>query len=695
VAEGPLTVLTEGKLHMPDALTGPTQRGLRPGQPRFRRAVAAAAALTTAVGMAGLAALAGSPAAAGASVRPGHHTAQDTAQATAKTAPTGPAALGNPAKTSVLVKDHLLSKGPSEARLRQLSHVRDQPLALRPAVAHGGTAETAPSQKQWMVQIDYDGPGGQPWTLSDFQYLASLHLTGVEINLSWNQIEPSQGTFALGTLQNYLSYAAQAHLQLVPIFWEAIWGGNDPSWLNAPPEETNTGSLDQQPAMWSSTAYDAYSNYLLTTLKAIQGLPGYGGSYIDYGWLDAMWGPPPSGGGMPGYAAVDVDAFHQWLPTQYRNIKALNAALGTSYATFDDVPAFQPGDAHFDVYQKFRMSSYQTIMTHLLSQVRQVTQKPLYLYFGGDMDDVGVEGNIPDQIFSMAREFHAYVSLDDADNTALADLFGYLSQGYGVPLLNEWTPIPGNSAEVALWQGHYTLEGANRLGEDYFIYSGGTASGTFSQYLSLHDQVDQVTGHLPAYRVGILVGYDQVIQGLQQERVPGGDAALAEYIDTNRPAAQIVTDAAVLNGAVHLSDFKVLVDWNSDLSTPGLPAQLTRALRQFKAQGGKIISAPLDSDGNPVPSQAIPSAFTASPQSDQLETWIALHGRRAWVTLANGEEDLPILDTLTGGGRTTLGNLDPYSGTVTINPASGITATPVTLNEQLPSATVVEQSLTK
>lgn len=607
---------------------------------------------------------------------------------------TGIAALGNPAKYNVLMKDGLISPAPSQAQLREQSQVADTPVpATAVAAATSGHAAATPRQKQWMVQIDYRGPGGQPWQLSDFQYLASLHLTGVEINLSWNAIEPAQGQFSLTTLESYVQDAAAAHLVLVPIFWESVWGGNNPSWLGAPFEETNTGVFDQQPAMWSSIAYNAYSDYVTTTLKAVQGLAGYGGSYIDYGWLDAMWGPPPSGGGMPGYAAVDVAAFHRWLPTQYRNLGALNQALGTDYQAWDDVPAFQPGEAHFALYQKFRMGSYQDIMTRLLGQVRQVTSKPLYLYFGGDMDDVGVLGNVPDQVFSLAREFGAYVSLDDADNTALADLFGYLSQGYGVPLLNEWTPIPGNAAEVALWQGHYTLEGSNRLGEDYFIYSGGTASGTFAQYLSLHDQVDQVTGHLPDYRIGILVGYEQVIQGLQEERVPGGDAGLADYIDNARPAAQVITDAAVLRHAVSLASFNVLIDWNGDLTTPGLPAAVKADLRAFTARGGKIISAPLDSDGTPIPSEAVPAAFTVTPNSDQIETWIAIDGTRAWITVANGEEDLPVLDTLAGGGRVTLGNLSSYSGTVTVDRASTITNCPITNQESMPSATVTEDGV--
>jgi Beta-galactosidase len=656
--------------------------------PRTRLAVrvtAGLAALATAVTLAGIGGASASAATTKPSSRP------------SPAASTGVSALGNDTKYSALVKDGLISSGPSAARLNRLEHTADTPVPVTPAVSSPvSTAAATPAdsskQKQWMVQIDFDGPSGSPWTLSNFQYLASLGLTGVEINLHWNDIEPQKGQFSLATLESYVNDAAAAHIQLVPIFWESVWSGNDPSWLDAQPEVTNTGTVDQQPAMWSATAYDAYATYVTTVLRAVSPLAGYGGSYIDYGWLDAMWGPPPTGGGMAGYAPVDIDAFHQWLPTQYRSIGALNRALGTDYATWSDVPAFQPGQPHFSVYQRFRMSSYPTIMSRLLSQVRQVTNKPIYLYFGGDMDDVGVLGNIPDQVFSLAKTFHAYVSLDDADNTALADLFGNLSQAYRVPLLNEWTPIPGNAPEVALWQGHYTLEGQYRLGEDYYIYSGGTATGTFAQYLTLHDQVDRVTGHLPDYKVGILVGYDQVIQGLQEERVPGGDAALADYIDTARPAAQVITDAAVLNHAVNLSSFKVLVDWSNDLTTPGLPASLTEALRAFQAKGGVIIPSPLV-DGVPTPARAVPAAFTVSPATEQIETWTAVDGRRSWVTVANGEEDLPVLDTLLGGSRVTLGVDSAFTGQVTVEPASGATGKALTIDESLPAATVVEKQL--
>jgi hypothetical protein len=64
----------------------------------------------------------------------------------------------------------------------------------------------------------------------------------------------------------------------------------------------------------------------------------------------------------------------------------------------------------------------------------------------------------------------------------------------------------------------------------------------------------------------------------------------------------------------------------------------------------------------------VPSAITASPASQQIETWIAAGGGHVWGTIVNGEEDLSILDTLTGGSRVILGNVSSCSGTITVNP---------------------------
>lgn len=613
---------------------------------------------------------------------------------------------GEGVRLSVMRRDHLMAapRHLSRARLAALeASARPLSAALRPA--SGPRPGAGPSYKGHqlsMVQIDFESPSGSPWSLSTFQYLASKHINGVEINLHWNLLEPKKGQFSLGVLKSYLKDAAQLHIVLVPIFWESVWAGNPPSWLNAPPELTNTGAVGPQPAMWSSKAYRAYSTYVTTVLRHITNEAGYGGAYIDYGWLDAIWGPPEGPGGrqMFGYAPVDVAAFHQWLARQYQSVQALNRSLGTDYSSFMSVPAFQPGAPHFSVYEKFRMSSYPDIMSHLLSQVRRVTSKPLFLYFGGGLVDAGVLGNIPDQIFTLAKRFDAAVTLDDADNTALADMMGYLSQYYRVPLLFEWTPIPGNAAELAFWQGHYTLEGVYRLGEDYFIYSGGPAKGTFAAYLADRALEAQVRGRLPAYRTAILVGYDQVTQGLPEEGenparqccygIPGGDFAIANYLDTARPAAQVITDMAVLDGRVHLSRFSTIIDWSNDMGTPGISAVLGRKLAAFKAHGGKIISAPLVG-GMPAPAALVPAAFSVTPPSTQIEAWVVFTRRRAWITVANGEEDLAGAH----GATVTVGNVSPYSGTLRVNPVAGVSSKVMTIHLSLPAGSLREYQVAR
>lgn len=548
-----------------------------------------------------------------------------------------------------------------------------------------------------MVQLPFEEPtsgstitgtSGTPWTSTTFQYLASLGLTGVELNMSWDLVEPEQNQFDLSLLRAYAQDAAQAGMVLIPIFWESVWPGNNPSWLDAPPELTSTGATAAEPAFWSATAYNAYAAYVTTVVRDLSGLPGYGGAYIDYGWLDAMWGPPPAGGGIAGYAQVDIEAWQNWLAARYHTIGQLNRVLGSSYSSFSAVPAFTPGQADFYLYEQFRIASYPILMSHLLAQVRHVTSKPLFIYFGGDMDDAAVLGNMPDQLFSLAKEFGAYVTLDDADHTPLADLFGYLSQAYGVPLLNEWTPGPGTPTEVAWWLGHYTLEGTYRLGEDYFIYEGSGHEpsffdGTFSLYLSLHSSVAQVSGSLPTSSVGIMVGYDQVSQGLQTEGIPAGETPLAEYLDTVRPGAEVFTDQAVLDGAVRLSSFKEIVDWSDDLTTTGLSPALVQALARYQAQGGKIVEAPIQNGAPTPPSGSVPSAFDVSPASAQIETWSAVGTNGTWVTVANGEDELP---------GVTLGGSTPYQGTVTVLPPAGVgRSTPLSVN--LAAAGLLEEKL--
>jgi hypothetical protein len=462
---------------------------------------------------------------------------------------------------------------------------------------------------QWLIQILWDkGTQSQvvagtatPWTLSTFQRFAREGITGVEINMDWNKVEPTPAAFRWHTLRTYLHYCQETHLKLIPIFWDYGAPGNPPAWLPGGHEITSTGAIAQEPAFWSQRAFNAYASYVTHTIMALRSSPAFGGAYIAYGWLDAGYGP--TSGGFAGYAPQDIAMFHRWLAQRYGTIATFNEATQSHFASFDAVPAFTPGQPHFSIYQQFRTWSYKTLLGRILSLARKATTAPLYIYYGGGMSDVGELGNLPDDVFQLAHTYHATVNMDTAIHTGFDALFGFLSQSYHVPLLNEWTPVPGSLGQLAQWLGQYSLEGRYRDGEDYYKYQGtgyqqSYFANTYPSYVSWHPFLAQVRGALPHYTTGIMIGYDQVLHNDLGSGIAGGVSALGQYIRQTRPAANVFSDMAVLDGRVSLNQFHVLIDWNNDLDAPHLNPQLIADLKTFKANGGTIIPGPISENAN-------------------------------------------------------------------------------------------------
>ncbi len=481
---------------------------------------------------------------------------------------------------------------------------------------------------QWLVQVLFDKGNnpGQPWTLSTFQKFANEGITGVEINMDWAAVEPSPGQFNWTTLQTYLQYCQETHLKLIPIFWEYGYPGNPPTWLPGGSEITSTGAAAQEPAFWSKRAFSAYAGYMTQTLTMMGKSPAFGGAYIDYGWLDAAFGP----GVYAGYAPQDITMFHQWLAERYGSIAAFNQAIGTDYASFATVPAFLPGQSHFSIYQQFRVWSYKTLLGRVLDLARKATPAPLYIYYGGVMSDVGQVGNLPDVVFALAQKYHAIVNMDGAATTTFAALFGFLSQSYKVPVIEEWTPVPGSPGQLAQWLGQYPLEGSYGAGEDYFLYSGTGQqqpyfADTYPSYLVWHSALAQVRGSLPPYKVGIMLGYDQVLHNDLGSGITGGATVLNNYLLANRPAANVFTDLSVLDGAVSLSQFHTIIDWNSDLQAPNLNPRLAADLKAFQANGGTIIPGPISANANV-------NVFALLNQPDGQYTVQTVLGQRAVVS---------------------------------------------------------------
>ena len=478
---------------------------------------------------------------------------------------------------------------------------------------------------QWLVQILFD-KGSQPWTLSTFRKFAGEGITGVEINMDWAAVESSPGQFNWTTLQTYLQYCQETHLKLIPIFWEYGYPGNPPTWLPGGNEITSTGAAAQEPAFWSKRAFSAYAAYMTQTLAMMSKSSAFGGAYIGYGWLDAGYGPTASG--VAGYAPQDIARFREWLTQRYGSIAAFNKAVGTDYASFVTVPAFLPGENHFSIYQQFRTWSYKTLLGRVLGLARKATPAPLYIYYGGGMNSVGQLGNLPDYVFQLARKYHAIVNMDTAVHTGFDALFGFLSQAYKVPVLNEWTPVPGSNGQLAQWLGQYPLEGSYHDGEDYYLYQGtGYQSpyfaDTYPKYVAWHSVLGQVQGSLPSYTVGIMLGYDQVLHNALGLGIAGGVSSLSDYLRATRPAANVFTDLSVLDGAVPLSRFHTIIDWNSDLQAPNLNPQLLADLKAFQANGGTIIPGPISANAN---------AFALLNQPDGQYTVQTVLGQQAVVS---------------------------------------------------------------
>ena len=210
---------------------------------------------------------------------------------------------------------------------------------------------------------------------------------------------------------------------------------------------------------------------------------------------------------------------------------------------------------------------------------------------------------MPDYVFQVAQKYHATVNLDNASRTGFDALFGFLSQAYKVPVLNEWTPVPGSPEQLAQWIGQYPLEGSYRAGEDYFLYRGTgyqapNFAGTYPSYLAWHPVMSQVRGSQPSYKVGIMLGYDQVLHNDLASGITGGVSALSDYLRATRAAANVFSDLSVSDGAVSLNQFHTVIDWNGDLQAPNLNPRLLADLKAFEANGGTIIPGPAAANAN-------------------------------------------------------------------------------------------------
>lgn len=460
----------------------------------------------------------------------------------------------------------------------------------------------------------------QPWPVSTFAAMAAKGIHRAEINMEWSSVEPSPGHFDFTLLDGDLANAAKAGVKVIPIFWYSVWNGNPASWITDYDVGSN-GITSQVPVWWSASNRQAYFTYIQQTIAHIKDSPGFGGAFLDYGWLDYMWGPTLGGSGVNGYAPADVARFHQWLPTHYHSLAAFNTEYGTGYTAWADVPAATPGQALFPVYQAFRDWSVQETYARMSAIYRKETNAPLYFYWGGSFSGFGSAFNLPDTFFAVAKQYHGTVVLDDANWTGLPILFGSLARAYGVPLFEEWTPNQtGLHAEIAEFMGHFGFEFPEAAGMDFFLYDGGQDYNIgFPVYTAAIPLLSQMKGTYPQQPVAIYISYDSIFTN--PGALSGTQNLLATLWRQDPTGVSVVTSAELSAGVVHLSSFQAVYPLTG-ASDPVIMA--------YAAHGGHVVSSPTG-----LLQYAHPYANLApSTQDVEVVPTVDASEHTAWMTVA-------------------------------------------------------------
>ncbi|MGD0700535.1 MAG: hypothetical protein ABSA02_11695 [Trebonia sp.] len=421
-------------------------------------------------------------------------------------------------------------------------------------------AASSPTTPIWSTQLDFDN-NGTPWSESFFAGLAADGLTTAELNMPWGTIEPSAGTFTFTEWDTELANASAAGLQLIPIFWQAGWGGSPAPWISDF-EAGSGGAQGGAPTWWDATEQSEYFTYVTDTIQNSVNQPGgYGGAVLNYGYLDAQWDLGGAGGG---YATADISEFQNtFVPDTYGTIATFNSDNGTSYSAFSQVPAAAPGAALFGVFQAFRAWSVQQTYGQLTADVRAITSTPLYYYFGGGFGNATNYANNPDTFFQLAKQYNVTVIDDDASSQGLTLTIGSLARAYGVKVAQEWTAPPDSTqlaAKAVSWISLYAMGLPEGGGEDFFIHDG-TQKDTvgFPIYTSSLSTLKGLSGTYPQQPAAVYIDFSQGYGNTTGGSLNNVENDLANLWLNYQAGFTVVTSQEVKNGAVSLSQFKAIL----------------------------------------------------------------------------------------------------------------------------------------
>jgi hypothetical protein len=500
----------------------------------------------------------------------------------------------------------------SPAPAPSTSHAAGVPAALTADAHQGGVSD------YWASQFQFDN-NGTPWSTADFAAIKAKGIDRAELNMPWSKLEPARGTFDFSEFDQELANARAAGVQLVPIFWQSGWGGS-PAAFETDHEVTSTGATGVALAWWDQTEQQDFFDYVTATVKHVTHNPGYGGAFLNYGHLDAQWLDGP---GVGGWAPADIAYFQtHWLPATYGTISAFNVKNNTTYTSFSQVPAALPGAPLDSVYQAFRQWSVEDTYNRLSAAVRDVSDRPLYYYFGGHISNAPQLGNLPDIFFNLARKYHATVVEDAANSAGLSLLFSSLGRAYQVPVAQEWTVFGTDDqipSEAVNWLSMYGMTMPYGGGEDFFIHDGTSKDVIgYPIYTSWLPQLQKITGSFPTQPVAVYIDYSTARGNDSGGNLNAVENAITALWAGYQAGFAVVTDEEIKNHADSLSHYRAVLPMN------GVDANLAA----YQKNGGTLLT-----DGSQLAKHAPAYADLTSEHALQVVPTVAANHRSAQITL--------------------------------------------------------------
>jgi hypothetical protein len=258
--------------------------------------------------------------------------------------------------------------------------------------------------------------------------------------------------------------------------------------------------------------------------------------------------------------------------------------------------------------------------------VRKETNAPLYYYWGGGYNGIGVAFNLPDIFFRVAHRYDATVVFDCAEETGLALLFNTLARVYNVKLMLEWTPLPtGLEAEMAEFLGHYGFGMPNMVGMDFFLYKGGKEFDVgYPMYVKWLPFLSRIKGSYPLQPVAVYFSYHPVLE--KPDALAAFSAKLASMWRTTPLGFTVITNQEVDAGLVNLHKYRAILPLNG---------QDDPAILSYRAHGGHVVDRP-----EQLAQYASPYiTYAGNGGMVEVTPTVNRSTRTAWITLSGWSPD--------------------------------------------------------